>query len=97
MSSQAVRTQQREFDRLPSPKWFIGGSVLVRGWDGSLVPSKVEGLTCAGPNSEHSPGYLYLVQSETGARWVHESLLELGHTAGFEDGEQMSLLKLLRG
>ncbi len=83
-------------DRLPSPKRFIGEAVLVRDRDGSLIPSKVDGLTCAGPDSEHSPGYLYWVQCETGARWVHESLLELGHTAGFEDGEQMTLLSLLR-
>ncbi len=67
-------------DQLPSPKLFLGESVLVRDRDGSLIPSTVEGLTCAGPDSEYSPGYWYWVQSEAGERWVPESLLELGNT-----------------
>ena len=67
-------------DRLPSPKCFLGETVRVRDRDGSWVRSTVEGLTCAGPDSEYSPGFWYWVQSEAGERWVHESRLELGHT-----------------
>ena len=62
-------------DRLPSPQYFLGESVRVRDPDGQLVRSRVEGLTCAGRDSEHTPGFWYWLAS---GKWVHESRLELG-------------------
>ncbi len=60
------------------PRFYLGDLVQVHHQDGLVEAGEVQGLTCAVPDSEHSPGYWYWVLSETGEQWVHESLVGLG-------------------
>ena len=48
------------------PCWLPGDLVQVRHQDGLVEAGEVQGLTCAGPDSELSPGYWFWVLSETG-------------------------------
>ncbi len=67
------------------PGWLIacrvGDLVQVHHQDGRVEAGEVQGLTRIEAPSVCRPGYWYWVLSETGEQWVHESLLELGHTS----------------